>query len=227
MTSQPLVVFGDGRLLRVDEFRLEGTDRIVLELAGGGSMTIPLELVERIVDDEYERPKPGNSGDGAADANGPAIAIIQAGQINTGAFDPIEAILPEVAEAMAEHLHHRVRLDWGYGREESLSLDDVIAEKYRGIRPAPGYPACPDHTEKDTLFRLLDATAATGIRLTESYAMSPAAAVCGWYFAHPESKYFAVDRITRDQVEAYARRKGMSVGAVERWLAPNLGYDTV
>ncbi len=103
--------------------------------------------------------------------------------------------------------------------------DELIAEKYRGIRPAPGYPACPDHTEKGPLFQLLDAESATGIRLTESFAMTPAAAVSGWYFAHPEARYFAVDRINRDQVEDYAKRKGMPLAEIERWLAPNLGYE--
>ena len=113
----------------------------------------------------------------------------------------------------------------GLRRNEQLSNEELIAEKYRGIRPAPGYPAQPDHTEKRTLFKLLDAERSTGIRLTESFAMHPAASVSGLYFAHPESRYFAVDRITRDQVEDYARRKSMSVSEVERWLAPNLGYE--
>ncbi len=112
-----------------------------------------------------------------------------------------------------------------YGTTESLSTDDLISEKYRGIRPAYGYPACPDHTEKRKLFELLTAEQATGIQLTESYAMHPAASVSGLYFAHPESRYFAVDKITRDQVEDYARRKGVAVNEIERWLSPNLGYD--
>jgi 5-methyltetrahydrofolate--homocysteine methyltransferase len=122
-------------------------------------------------------------------------------------------------------LHQQARADWGYGGEERLSNDELIAEKYRGIRPAPGYPACPDHTEKGPLFELLDAERAAGIKLTESYAMLPAAAVSGWYFAHPEAHYFAVDRLARDQVEDYARRKGTSIAEIERWLAPNLGYE--
>ena len=122
-------------------------------------------------------------------------------------------------------LHERARRDWGYGRDEQLSKDDLIEEKYRGIRPAAGYPSCPDHTEKKTLWDLLDAEPATGIRLTESYAMYPAASVSGLYFAHPEARYFAVDLITRDQVESYAARKGMPLAEVERWLAPNLGYE--
>src|SRR5262249_29597933 len=123
----------------------------------------------------------------------------------------------------AEYLHARARADWGYG--EQLSREDLIDEKYRGIRPAPGYPACPDHTEKRTLFELLDATQKTGIHLTESLAMTPAASVSGWYFGHPQARYFSVDRISRDQVEDYARRKGISLSEAERWLAPNLGYD--
>ncbi|MEM8866496.1 MAG: methionine synthase, partial [Planctomycetota bacterium] len=137
----------------------------------------------------------------------------------------VKALADRLAEAFAECLHARVRQQWGYGKEEALSNDDLIAEKYRGIRPAPGYPAQPDHTEKRTLFDLLDAEAATGITLTESYAMHPAASVSGLYFAHPEARYFAVDRLTKDQVEDYARRKGMPVAEVERWLSPNLGYE--
>jgi 5-methyltetrahydrofolate--homocysteine methyltransferase len=137
----------------------------------------------------------------------------------------VKALADRLAEAFAEWLHALVRKQWGYGTTEHLTNEELIAEKYRGIRPAPGYPAQPDHTEKRTLFKLLDADRATGIRLTESYAMHPAASVSGLYFAHPESRYFAVDRITRDQVEDYARRKGMSMTEIERWLAPNLGYE--
>ncbi len=137
----------------------------------------------------------------------------------------VKALADRLAEAFAEALHQQARQDWGYGRDERLTNDDLIEEKYRGIRPAPGYPACPDHTEKGTLFSLLNAEQTTGIRLTENYAMWPAAAVSGWYFAHPESRYFAVDRIARDQVQSYAARKGLSMAEVERWLAPNLGYD--
>jgi 5-methyltetrahydrofolate--homocysteine methyltransferase len=136
-----------------------------------------------------------------------------------------KALADRLAEAFAEYLHAQARRAWGYGQSERLSNEELIAEKYRGIRPAPGYPALPDHTEKRTLFELLDAERLTGIRLTESYAMHPAASVSGLYFAHPEARYFAVDRITRDQAVDYARRKGMSVAEVERWLAPNLGYD--
>jgi 5-methyltetrahydrofolate--homocysteine methyltransferase len=137
----------------------------------------------------------------------------------------VEALADRLAEALAELLHERARLDWGYGKGENLSKEDLIEERYRGIRPAAGYPSCPDHTEKATLWQLLDAQPATGIRLTESYAMWPKAAVSGLYFAHPAARYFAVDLVTRDQVESYAARKKMPLKEVERWLAPNLGYD--
>ena len=136
-----------------------------------------------------------------------------------------KALADRLAEAFAEWLHERVRREWGYGSDESLSSDDLIEERYRGIRPAPGYPACPDHTEKRALFDWLEARHHAGMDLTESCAMTPAASVSGLYLAHPESRYFAVDRITREQVEAYASRKGMSVPEVEKWLAPNLGYE--
>jgi 5-methyltetrahydrofolate--homocysteine methyltransferase len=137
----------------------------------------------------------------------------------------VKALADRLAEAFAEWLHARVRCEWGYGREEQLTPEQIIAEEYRGIRPAPGYPACPDHTEKRSIFQLLEAEEAAGMALTENCAMTPAASVSGLYFGHPESRYFAVDRITREQVEAYAARKGMPVAEVERWLAPNLGYD--
>ncbi|MFM7075624.1 MAG: methionine synthase [Planctomycetaceae bacterium] len=137
----------------------------------------------------------------------------------------VKAIADRLAEAAAEWLHARVRREWGYGRDEHLSTDDLIDEKYRGIRPAPGYPACPDHTEKRALFEWLAAGEAAGMELTESCAMTPAASVSGLYFAHPAARYFAVDRISKEQVEDYAARKGMTVAEVERWLAPNLGYD--
>jgi 5-methyltetrahydrofolate--homocysteine methyltransferase len=136
-----------------------------------------------------------------------------------------KALADRLAEAFAEYLHQQARLDWSYGRSEKLSADELIEEKYRGIRPAAGYPACPDHTEKRILFDLLDAQQQTGITLTESYAMFPAASVSGLYFAHPASRYFAVDRVARDQAENYARRKQMPLAEVERWLSPNLGYD--
>jgi 5-methyltetrahydrofolate--homocysteine methyltransferase len=137
----------------------------------------------------------------------------------------VKALADRLAEAFAEWLHAKVRREWGFGAEEQLTPEQVIDEHYRGIRPAPGYPACPDHTEKRSIFTLLDAGSAAGMLLTESCAMMPAASVSGLYFGHPESRYFAVDRITREQVEAYAARKGMAVSEAERWLAPNLGYD--
>ena len=128
------------------------------------------------------------------------------------------------AEAFAEYLHAQARRDWGYGQDENLTNEELIREKYRGIRPAPGYPACPDHTEKRTLFDLLGAEKETGIRLTESFAMFPAASVSGWYFSHPEAQYFAVGKVGEDQVADYAKRKGLKLAEMERWLAPNLGY---
>ncbi|HYV36148.1 MAG TPA: methionine synthase [Gemmataceae bacterium] len=137
----------------------------------------------------------------------------------------VEALADRLAEALAELLHEQARKEWGFGNDESLSKDDLLAEKYHGIRPAAGYPSCPDHTEKKTLWNLLDVESATGIKLTESYAMWPAASVSGLYFGHPEAKYFAVDMVTRDQVEKYAARKGMAVKEVERWLGPNLSYE--
>jgi 5-methyltetrahydrofolate--homocysteine methyltransferase len=138
----------------------------------------------------------------------------------------LKALADRLAEAFAELMHQRVRREfWGYASDEALSVEEIIAEKYRGIRPAPGYPACPEHTEKGLLFSLLNAPAEVGITLTESFAMLPTAAVSGFYFSHPESQYFAVAKIDRDQVEDYARRKGVSLQEVERWLAPNLAYE--
>jgi 5-methyltetrahydrofolate--homocysteine methyltransferase len=136
-----------------------------------------------------------------------------------------EAIADRLAEAFAECLHKRVRDEWGYGCGEDLSNADLIQEKYRGIRPAPGYPACPDHTEKGTIWQLLDVQANTGIQITESFAMWPGSSISGLYFAHPESRYFNLGKIDRDQVADYHERKGMSVAEVERWLGPNLNYD--
>jgi 5-methyltetrahydrofolate--homocysteine methyltransferase len=137
----------------------------------------------------------------------------------------LKALADRLAEAFAEHLHHRVRTEfWGYAPGESLSSDEMIAEKYAGIRPAPGYPACPDHTEKGDLFKLLDAGKNADMRLTESFAMLPTAAVSGFYFSHPDSRYFAVGKIERDQVADYAHRKGMDLVQAERWLAPVLNY---
>ena len=136
-----------------------------------------------------------------------------------------EAIADRLAEAFAECLHKKVREEWGYGKQEGLSNADLIEEKYRGIRPAAGYPACPDHTEKGPLWHLLDVQKNTGMLITESFAMWPGSSVSGLYFAHPESRYFSLGKIDRDQVEDYAERKGMSVKDVERWLGPNLNYD--
>jgi 5-methyltetrahydrofolate--homocysteine methyltransferase len=136
-----------------------------------------------------------------------------------------EAIADRLAEAFAEYLHKRVRDEWGFGRAEKFSNDDLIQEKYRGIRPAPGYPACPDHTEKAILWDLLDAEQHTGIKLTESFAMYPGASVSGLYFAHPESKYFAVGKLGKDQIEDHAKRKNISATEDERWLGPWLNYS--
>jgi 5-methyltetrahydrofolate--homocysteine methyltransferase len=127
-------------------------------------------------------------------------------------------------EAMAECAHKKMREWCEYGIGENLTNEDMIYERYRGIRPAPGYPACPEHTEKAKIWRLLDAERATGAILTESYAMLPASAVSGYYFNHPQAKYFAVGKLSQDQVANYAERKGMSLAEAERWLAPNLGY---
>jgi 5-methyltetrahydrofolate--homocysteine methyltransferase len=136
-----------------------------------------------------------------------------------------EAIADRLAEAFAECLHKRVRDEWGYGCAENLTNEDLIQGKYRGIRPAPGYPACPDHTEKGILWRLLDVEANTGMKITESFAMWPGSSVSGLYFAHPESRYFDLGKIDRDQVVDYRERKGMETAEVERWLSPNLNYD--
>lgn len=138
----------------------------------------------------------------------------------------LKAVADRLAEAFTELMHERVRKEyWGYAQNETFSNEELIAEKYQGIRPAPGYPACPDHTEKRTMFELLDAEAQVGIQLTESFAMYPASSVSGWYFAHPDSKYFALGKIAKDQVEDYAVRKGMPLEEVEKWLSPVLNYD--
>ena len=138
----------------------------------------------------------------------------------------VKALADRFAEAFAECLHERVRCQyWGYAKGEALQNEDLIQGRYKGIRPAPGYPACPDHTEKATLFKLLE-TEQFGINLTETFSMQPAAAVSGWYFSHPQSHYFGVGKINKDQVVDYAERKNMAVGEIERWLAPNLSYST-
>ncbi|MGH8276649.1 MAG: vitamin B12 dependent-methionine synthase activation domain-containing protein, partial [Steroidobacteraceae bacterium] len=138
----------------------------------------------------------------------------------------LKALADRLAEAAAEHFHERVRRElWGYEALEALTNEQLVREEYRGIRPAPGYPACPDHTEKAKLWSLLDAERNAGIRLTESYAMYPTAAVSGWYIAHPQAHYFALGKIDRQQVEDYARRKGVTLEVAQRWLSPSLGYD--
>jgi 5-methyltetrahydrofolate--homocysteine methyltransferase len=138
----------------------------------------------------------------------------------------LKALADRLAEAFAERLHQRVRTEfWGYAPDEALDNAGLIAEAYRGIRPAPGYPACPEHSEKQTLFDLLDAPGHAGMRLTEHFAMMPAASVCGYYFSHPQSRYFVVGQLGRDQVEDYARRKGVQIEQAERWLAAELDYD--
>ncbi|MGA0845996.1 MAG: vitamin B12 dependent-methionine synthase activation domain-containing protein, partial [Luteolibacter sp.] len=136
----------------------------------------------------------------------------------------VKAIADRFAEAFAEHLHHRARVDWGYESESELTHDQLIHENYRGIRPAPGYPAQPDHTEKPILFDLLGASSATGVTLTESCAMHPGAAVCGLYLSHPQSHYFVISELQKDQLEDYAKRKGISLEEAEKWLGPWLGY---
>jgi 5-methyltetrahydrofolate--homocysteine methyltransferase len=137
----------------------------------------------------------------------------------------LASLTDRLAEAFAERLHEEVRTTlWGYAPNEHATMDELLQERYQGIRPAPGYPACPDHTEKATLARLLDLEATTGITLTESYAMLPGASVSGWYFWRPEARYFGVGRIGRDQVVDYAARKGWDVPTAERWLSPVLGY---
>ena len=137
----------------------------------------------------------------------------------------IKALADRLAEAFAEYLHMRMREWWGFGKSEAFSKDDLIAEKYQGIRPAPGYPAQPDHTEKLILFDLLKVNEHTGISLTENLAMWPASSVCGLYFSHPQSRYFAVGRIGQDQVVDYAKRKQQPLTEIERWLGPVLGYE--
>ena len=136
----------------------------------------------------------------------------------------VKAIADRFAEAFAELLHHRARIEWGYETESELTTDQLIHENYRGIRPAPGYPAQPDHTEKPILFDLLGARGRDRRHLTESCAMHPGAAVCGLYFSHPDSHYFVISELQKDQVEDYARRKGMTLAEAEKWLGPWLGY---
>ncbi|MFM7090261.1 MAG: vitamin B12 dependent-methionine synthase activation domain-containing protein, partial [Bacteroidota bacterium] len=137
----------------------------------------------------------------------------------------LKALADRLAEALAEKLHEMVRMDtWAYAKNESLKMNDLIKESYQGIRPAPGYPACPDHTEKEKLWALLEVEKRIGITLTESFAMYPAASVSGWYFSHPASTYFGVGQISKDQVVEYANKKNMPLDWVEKWLSPNLNY---
>jgi 5-methyltetrahydrofolate--homocysteine methyltransferase len=154
-----------------------------------------------------------------------AVAVREQAGDDYGAI-MLKALADRLTEAFAEWLHQHIRREaWGYAVAESLSSEALIREAYQGIRPAPGYPACPDHTEKETIFALLEVTRHTGMRLTESGAMTPQSAICGYYFAHPQSRYFRVDHLGRDQVAEYAQRKNMSIDQVERWLAPVLGYE--
>ncbi|WP_275895353.1 vitamin B12 dependent-methionine synthase activation domain-containing protein, partial [Vibrio cholerae] len=135
----------------------------------------------------------------------------------------IQAVADRLAEAFAEYLHEKVRKEiWGYASDENLSNDELIRERYQGIRPAPGYPACPEHTEKATLWQMLNVEETIGMSLTTSYAMWPGASVSGWYFSHPDSRYFAVAQIQQDQLHSYAERKGWCLEEAEKWLAPNL-----
>ena len=138
----------------------------------------------------------------------------------------LKSLADRFAEAFAERMHERVRKEfWGYAQNENLSNEELVHEDYKGVRPAPGYPACPDHTEKAILWELLKPTETVGITLTESFAMYPTAAVSGWYFSHPDSKYFGLGQISKDQVEDYAERKDFGLEEAERWLAPVLNYD--
>jgi len=155
----------------------------------------------------------------------PHVARFQADHDDYNAI-LLKALADSLAETLAERIHQRVRKElWGYAADETLDADALIGEKYRGIRPAPGYPACPEHSEKATLFRLLDAERNAGMQLTESFAMLPAAAVSGYYFSHPQSQYFVVGRVSKEQAADYAQRKGVNLVQAERWLASNLDYD--
>jgi len=182
---------------------------------------------------DYVPPKPSAEGDpqgyvGAFVVSVRAEALIQEADERGDDYRSImlKALADRFAEAAAERLHELVRTTlWGYAPEERLDNDALINEAYVGIRPAPGYPACPEHSEKGTIFSLLNATARTGVTLTESYAMSPASSVSGLYFAHPDARYFGLGRVDRDQVADYAARKGWSVVEAERWLGPSLGYE--
>ena len=247
--KQMLAEIVSGKLLRARAvFGLFPANRVAAEdiaIFSDESRAEPLTVIHSL---RQQQPKPsGQPNYALADFVAPADAAIQdymgAFAVTTGiGLDALvtayeaehddynsimaKALADRLAEAFAERLHELVRTKyWGYANDETLARDDLIAEKYDGIRPAPGYPACPDHTEKQLLWNMLDVEKNAGITLTESFAMSPAAAVSGWYFSHPQSRYFGVGKIGRDQVADYAERKGMSIADAERWLAANLSYD--
>jgi 5-methyltetrahydrofolate--homocysteine methyltransferase len=182
---------------------------------------------------DYIAPRGGTNSPAIADYIGAFVVGIHGADAVAAEFDAahdpyssimVKALADRFAEAFAELLHHRARVEWGYERPNEFGVNELIKEIYRGIRPAPGYPAQPDHTEKDALFALLDAETATGVTLTESRAMHPGSAVSGLYFSHPKSHYFMISDLQRDQVEDYARRKGLSLDEMEKWLGPWLGY---
>jgi len=216
-------------------------DTVTIEAAGPDSVSIPLEFLR-----QQSKKTAGQSNlsladfiarkdSGKTDYIGAFTVTIQGIEKHIERFMAelddynkilLQALADRLAEAFAEILHKKVRTEyWGYEKTENLTNEQLIKEEYTGIRPAPGYPACPDHTEKYKLFRLLGGEKTTGITLTESLAMYPASSVCGWYFAHPESKYFGIGKISRDQVGDYASRKNMEIAEVERWLRPVLDYD--
>lgn len=219
-----------------------GRDTVKLPSAGGANDDVQLEFLRQQIKKAADQPNfsladfimPDN-GLGCADYIGGFSVTIQGIEPHIEAFVKnhddynkisLQALADRLAEAFAELLHDRVRKEyWGYAKDEQLSNEQLIKEEYQGIRPAPGYPACPDHTEKYKLFHLLGGESTTGIYLTESLAMYPAASVCGWYFSHPQSQYFGVGKIAKDQVEDYAKRKNMALEDVERWLRPVLEYD--
>ncbi len=225
----PANAVGDDIKVYADERRgrvLAAVHTLRQQMARGGPSRPNLALAD------FVAPKDSGVPDyigGFAVTAGPEVDVrAQAFKARNDDYDAIlvQALGDRLAEAFAERMHARVRGEfWGYAPDEDLSNQDMIAEKYRGIRPAPGYPACPDHTEKRALFQLLRAAETTGIELTESFAMTPASSISGYYFSHPESRYFGIGRIGRDQVEDYARRKGVAPEEIERWLPYNLRYD--
>jgi 5-methyltetrahydrofolate--homocysteine methyltransferase len=216
-----------------DDVELYGDDsrRRVLAVARGLRQQFAKEGRENLCLSDFVAPKESGVADwmGAfAVTAGSPDALVRSFEAAHDDYSALltKALADRLAESLAEHVHRRVRKEWwAYAPGEDLANADLVAEAYRGIRPAPGYPACPDHTEKRTLFALLDVEKNAGITLTESCAMQPASSVSGWYLFHPAARYFGVGRLGRDQIEDYARRKGTSVEEIERWLAPNLGYD--